>query len=186
MTWIQTHTGKHFDLLDPKPELVDPRDIVYALANICRFTGHVRPFYSVAQHCVHVAKLVSPAARAWGLLHDAAEAYVGDINQPLHVAMRMTIKPIERKIAEAIRQRFGIELTPDIETEVHEADLTMLATEARDLLPGGPIERWTDALKPLPTKVPAYLTCGGARIQYAYLGIDLGLWTYNEIEGVIE
>jgi len=184
MTWIQTATGKHFDLLDPKPELVDARDIVYALSNICRFTGHVYPPYYVAQHCVEVAEIVSARAKPWGLLHDAAEAYVGDINQPLHVAMNMTIKPIERAIAAAIRERFNVPFDKEIEAEVRAADLRCLATEARDLLPGGPIDGWTDQLVPLERRLSPALSFI-ARVDFARFGIQLGLWSEAAVKQLI-
>ena len=79
-TWIQTYTGRAFDLLDPRPEQIDPLDIAHALSQICRFTGHVREFYSVAQHSVLVACIVpEPLALAalkagWA---DRADAMLG-------------------------------------------------------------------------------------------------------------
>lgn len=99
MTWIQTHSGRAFDLLDPKPEQVDLGDIAHALAHINRFTGHVGT-YSVAAHSIvvaHIARDLADAAGAStterllayldGLLHDAHEAYINDLSSPMKRAM---------------------------------------------------------------------------------------------------
>ncbi|QDP54860.1 MAG: hypothetical protein Unbinned3891contig1000_58 [Prokaryotic dsDNA virus sp.] len=85
---ITTHTGKQFDLQDPNPALVDIEDIAWALSNLCRFVGHTPTFYSVAEHSALVASVLLEKTRdpVWamaGLLHDAHEAYMGDIPQPL-------------------------------------------------------------------------------------------------------
>ena len=70
---MQTYRGK-FNLLDPRAEDVSIEDIAHALTNLCRYNGHCRPFYSVAEHCVHVADLCRPELHYAALLHDAAEA----------------------------------------------------------------------------------------------------------------
>jgi hypothetical protein len=86
--WIETYTGKEFYPYDPRPEEVDIRDIAHALAHICRFNGHTKYHYSVAQHSVYCAELAkrrgySTAIQLYALLHDAAEAYICDIPRPL-------------------------------------------------------------------------------------------------------
>jgi uncharacterized protein len=81
--WIQTYTGKQFWPLSPLPEDIVIEDIAHALSMQCRFGGHVRTFYSVAQHSVHVSLLVEPQYALWGLLHDAAEAYLVDLPRPI-------------------------------------------------------------------------------------------------------
>ncbi|HKK06533.1 MAG TPA: hypothetical protein VKA50_11875 [Gammaproteobacteria bacterium] len=83
MSWILTYTGRRVDLLDPDPATIEPEDIAHALSNMCRFNGHCRHFYSVAEHSWHVALLVSRENALQGLMHDAAEAYVADITRPL-------------------------------------------------------------------------------------------------------
>ncbi len=56
---MQTLTGRRMNPLDASPEDIDPDDIAGALANICRFGGHSRAFYSVAQHSVIVCDLLA-------------------------------------------------------------------------------------------------------------------------------
>ncbi|MGZ6854414.1 MAG: hypothetical protein ACXVGC_10195 [Mycobacteriaceae bacterium] len=86
-TTIETHTGLFYDYLDPKPEQVCIEDIAHALSMTSRFGGHCSRFYSVAEHCCLVRQLVIEAGRPElglaALLHDAHEAYVGDIPTPL-------------------------------------------------------------------------------------------------------
>jgi len=88
MSQILTYTGKHVDLAAPNPVMIDPRDISHALSHQCRFNGHCREFYSVAQHSVLVAYLLPPELKLAGLLHDAPEAFLGDVVQPLKALMK--------------------------------------------------------------------------------------------------
>jgi len=130
MSWITTQSGKHFDYLNPSVDSICIEDIACALSNICRFTGHVQDFYSVAQHSVHVSYLVEPEFALEALLHDAAEAYCSDINSPLKRLLpdyRYIIKRVEKVIA----AKYG--LPPEMSQQVKHADLVMLATERRDL-----------------------------------------------------
>lgn len=138
MTWIITAGGTQFDLLNPTASAVHPRDIAASLARICRFNGHCRDHYSVAEHSLRVAELVAPEHKLVALLHDATEAYVGDMVSPLK-QMLPAYQQIEQRIWHIICERFGI--SPTLPAEVHQADLTMLATERRDLMPAHP-EEW--------------------------------------------
>ncbi|WP_341674990.1 hypothetical protein [Niveibacterium sp. SC-1] len=130
--WILTRTGKHFDLLDPQPDMVDIRDIAHALGNLCRFAGHCARFHSVAEHSVGVADLLPPELKLEGLLHDAAEAYVGDCTQPLKAVLHH-YQRIESRIDTVIREHFG--LPHGMSPEVKVADLRMLAEEREKLMP---------------------------------------------------
>lgn len=103
---IMTHTGKLVDLLNMTPDDICIEDIAHHLSNICRFTGATRQFYSVAQHCCLVAELLPPELKLEGLLHDAAEAYVGDMSSPLKRAVGAAYKDIERGVTEAIVAKF--------------------------------------------------------------------------------
>lgn len=148
---ILTHSGLHFNLLAPDPDLIEIEDIAHALSHLCRFTGHTRQLYSVAEHSVRVSRLVPPAYRLEALLHDAAEAYIGDVSSPLK-ALLPAYRGIEHNIDQAIRARFGLPLA---QTHcVKHADLVMLATERRDLMSSDdtPWEMLQD-IKPAPFQI---------------------------------
>lgn len=150
--WCTTYTGGRFWPLDPKPEHVQLPDIAHALSNICRFGGHTRSFYSVAQHSVLVSQQVAPEHRLTALLHDATEAYVGDIVRPLKVQMP-DYGDIEYCVWLAVCQKFN--LSPEIHPSVKEADNVLLMTERRDLTnPSGHAWGWgLEDIKPLPHKI---------------------------------
>jgi hypothetical protein len=129
--FIQTWSGKYFDFGHPGITSICMDDIAVALSNLCRFTGHLDEFYSVAQHCVLTSYLVPEPFAFEALLHDAAEAYVNDISTPLKSLLpeyRKTEHLCERLI------RFKFDLPDTVSPEVKKADLIMLATERRDLL----------------------------------------------------
>lgn len=130
--------GRPFSLSDPKPEDIDILHIAHALSNICRWTGQVKTFYSVAEHCLDVAWLVPPELELTGLLHDASEAYIGDIASPLKwlLADRApgVLREIEDNIHRAISKRFGT--VYPFPPEIKHADKVAAATERRDLIPG--------------------------------------------------
>ena len=81
--WIITYSGKKFYHLAPSAEMVDIVDIAHALSLTCRWTGHTRYHYSVAQHSWYFSYLVPKEFALSALLHDASEAYLGDMNRPL-------------------------------------------------------------------------------------------------------
>lgn len=140
--WRETSTGRKFLLLDPRPVDVCIEDIAHPLSLICRFTGHVREFYSVAQHSILVSYLCNPADAPWGLLHDASEALIGDMPRPLkyNTPVGPPYREIERRIMSVICLRFGL---PEEEPEsVRQADAAILLAEKAQLLPGPP---WPDA-----------------------------------------
>lgn len=132
---IVTFTGKTIRPLDPDPNDVDIEDIAHALANSCRFTGHVSSFYSVAQHSYLCSLLVPEEFRLTGLLHDASEAYLSDIARPIKSQSDFgdVYKKYEGRLEEVIAERFG--LVYPYPPEVREADSILLITEQRDLMP---------------------------------------------------
>lgn len=139
--WMQTATGRAFWPLDPRSEEVFIEDIAHALANQCRFAGHTRKHYSVAQHSVLVSRLLGDddPGRA-GLLHDAAEAYVVDLPRPLKKSGALdSYEDIERRVADAISTRFGLPCGCFEATAVKRADCVVLMTEKRDLLAPSPL-----------------------------------------------
>ncbi|KAA5961046.1 MULTISPECIES: HD family hydrolase [Pantoea] len=130
MSWITTLSGKHFNFHDISPDAICIEDIAGALSKICRFTGHIPEFYSVAQHSVHVSYLVPPEFALEALLHDAAEAYCNDLAAPL----KQLLPDYQRQIEEVevvIAAKFGVPFP--MSSAVKHADLVMLATERRDL-----------------------------------------------------
>ncbi|NVZ62031.1 phosphohydrolase [Pseudomonas gingeri] len=135
MSQILTVTGKRFDLYQPDVALVDPRDISHALAHLCRFNGHTREFYSVAQHSCIVAELVPEQHKLAALLHDATEAYIGDMVRPLKQWMH-AYQDVEDWIWNCICARFDLDC--ELPADVHQADLIALSTERRDLMPPDP------------------------------------------------
>lgn len=106
-SWMQTFTGRAFYPIDPSPEDVDIVDIAHALSHLCRYNGHVERFYSVAEHCVLLSELVSRDNALWALLHDATEAYVGDMIRPLKQHQPDYVAA-EDRVMMAIALRFGI------------------------------------------------------------------------------
>ena len=113
---IKVASGHYFDLADPRPEMVDIVSIATALGRICRFGGHTPHFYSVAEHCVHAHDLAyrdglpDYVCKAI-LLHDAAEAYIGDVVRPLKVIEEVSkwYGKIESRIEEAIAIKFVVD-----------------------------------------------------------------------------
>lgn len=86
-TTMITHSGRMVDLLDVKPEDINLDDIAHALAHTNRFIGHARRPYSVAEHSINVARLLPEPIKIYGLMHDAHEAYIGDISTPMKRAL---------------------------------------------------------------------------------------------------
>lgn len=149
MIWIQTYTGKAFDPLHPEAEALDVVDVAHSLALQCRFNGHCRVFYSVAEHSVRVSLAVPPGLALWGLLHDATEAYVGDLPRPIKHRLP-DYQAAEERLMRLVAERFG--LVWPMPPEVVEADTRLLATEARDLMAPPPAP-WGIGVGPLPERI---------------------------------
>lgn len=149
MTWIQTYRGHAFSFLPDGERVYDLEDIAHALGNLCRFTGHSRRFYSVAEHSWLVGEdavmrvhrhnsdrlevlelLDGNVAYPSALFHDAAEAYLGDVSRPLKRLSGMEpYRELEATIEHEIRERFGLSKDPEIWKIVKESDNALLAAE---------------------------------------------------------
>lgn len=165
--WIQSYSGRQWFPLDPRPEDFSLEDIAHSLAIINRYAGHTREPLSVAQHSVMASQIIAPECAAWGLFHDAAETVIGDMARPWkrmlavkrpspHYNDYWTVKHVEHKILDAIGERFGLPpLTPAIEQEIERADITLLATERRDLM-NPSAHRWHESIEkatPMATRI---------------------------------
>ena len=133
--YLQTVSGRWVNPFDPDPSQLDAGDIARALANQCRFGGHCSVFYSVAQHSVIVSELVEQRGGDAedvfaALMHDATEAYLGDMPHPLkhRSPLGAAFKAAEDQLEQVIRDRFGIR--SDV-PEIKRADRALLATERR-------------------------------------------------------
>ena len=149
--WISTYSGAKFWLFKPTPEMITIGDVGHALAHLCRFNGHCRKFYSVAQHSVLVSHLVPEKYALHGLLHDGAEAYCSDLVSPLKHYMPEYQKA-EAVIETAINKKFSLKNTKASKSAVKHADLKALATEARDLTMLGALD-WKIMIEPLPIRI---------------------------------
>lgn len=112
----------------PTPEQIVIEDIARALSLQCRFLGHLPTHYSVAQHAIFVSCACAPEDALWGLLHDASEAYLGDVPSPLkRLPQWAAYRAVEAALQAAIYARFG--LTGPEPPSVHEADRLLLTLE---------------------------------------------------------
>lgn len=146
--YVSTFSGNRFYPLEPRIDRVAIEDIAHGLAYLCRFNGQTSEFYSVAQHSLVVSSLVPPALRLAALLHDAAEAYLGDMVKPLKVLMP-DFSDLEDRVTAIIAATFAIDFSDY--APIKRADLIALATEKRDLMPHS-VERWAylDDVRALP------------------------------------
>ena len=149
--YVSTFSGNRFYPLVPRIDRVAIEDIAHGLAYQCRFNGQTREFYSVAQHSLIVAAQVPPPLRLAALLHDAAEAYLGDMVKPLKVLLP-EFAALEERVSAIIAATFGIDFSDY--APIKRADLIALATEKRDLMPHS-VERWAylDDIAALPEPI---------------------------------
>lgn len=130
---IQVANGNTIDPLNPDPEDIHIEDIAHALSNQCRFSGHVKKFYSVAEHSIKVSYAVPKEDALWGLLHDASEAYLVDVPSPIkNDLFGKQYREVEDLLMGVICEKYGLD--PKMPASVKAADNSLLHTEVRDLL----------------------------------------------------
>ena len=129
---IRTYSGAVVNVLDPSPNDISITDIAHALSLQVRFNGHITKFYSVAEHCVRVSLKCLPEFALWGLFHDAAEAYIGDMIAPLkHQPEMSRFRAVEKRLMVAICSKIGLDEEEPPEVKV--IDRRLFKSEARDL-----------------------------------------------------
>ena len=124
--------GYYFNFLHPEKSRIEIHVVAASLSKLCRFTGHCIEFYSVAQHAVLASYLTPPEYAFEALCHDNAESVLGDVSSPLK-RLLPEYKALERRVEPVFRAWQG--LPAEMSAEVKRADLVMLATEKRDLMP---------------------------------------------------
>lgn len=174
LTEIETISGRYVDVAAPRPETIHLDDIAHALANTCRYNGHTRTFYSVAEHAVLVADRLralghSPVVAMAGLHHDDAEAYLGDVVRPLKLALKPTYTDLERRMHRVIREALAVAYPGDEGWQaVVDADNWALAIEARCLMQSRG-EGWHDLSPAVPGRVDLGLSPADARSAYLWM-----------------
>lgn len=128
---IRTYTGKAFDLLILDPDTICIEDIAHALARVPRFGGHLPNTYSVAQHSVMVSISLPLDLALAGLLHDASEAYLGDMPSPFKKLMP-DYKRLESNLMHSIAKKFRFQYPLD--PEIKKADASALSEEWNTLV----------------------------------------------------
>lgn len=153
--WTLTHSGIKLIYLEPTVEMISLDDICHSTANLCRFTGAMSQFYSVAQHSMMVGSLVKTIIEAdeagdfqegtvpyWnqilaGLLHDSSEAYINDLASPLKVAIKGEYERIEHGLLSKVFEKFDVPMKMMNQT-VKKADNIALQIERYYFMPDHP------------------------------------------------
>lgn len=128
---IRTFTGIYMNVFEPTLEMISIEDIAHALSNQCRFGGHLRMFYSVAQHSIHCYQLVSAEYQLQALMHDASEAYLMDIPSPVKHRLNNYCE-IEDNLMKLISQKFHFDYP--LQEPVKKIDKQMLQLEWEELM----------------------------------------------------
>lgn len=136
-TRIQVSGGHVLDPLNPNPDDIFIEDIAHALSMQCRFSGHTKTFYSVAEHSVRCAVIVPVADKLDALMHDSSEYALVDVPSPLKNSLfGDQYKTVEKGLMDVIADKFAF--AREMPPSVKKADNILLCTEARDLLGASP------------------------------------------------
>lgn len=177
---VMTYTGRWVQPLAPDWRTIDIVDIAHSLSNQCRFSGHTKHFYSVAQHSCLVSDELPRALALDGLLHDASEAYLSDIARPIknQPIFGEIYRESEDRLMEAICDKFGLDWPHnEMPLKVKAVDNILLYTEIRDLLPTEMLEEIElDETIPLKAKIK---TWSPARSKATFLNRFYSLHGFN-------
>jgi 5'-nucleotidase len=146
--YIRTFTGAKFYPLDPDPDFVRIEDIAHSLSLVCRWAGHVPHFYSVALHSIHVSRMVDSGQALAALLHDASEAYLGDMAKPVKLDMP-DYNLAENRLMSTIALALGFDFP--LTDQVKKADAAALFLEGVHFFPN-------TAVNDLPYTEPPFRT----------------------------
>jgi hypothetical protein len=147
---IMLASGHLFDFLDPHGSEFTIEDVAHGLSLVCRYTGQCRDFYSVAEHSLLVSDVVAEY-KYEALLHDAAEAFIGDVTRPLKQLLP-EYRRIEAAVEDAVTERFGLDR--NYRAIVKAADLRVLAAEQMQVMAPGTADWAAEAgIEPAPVSV---------------------------------
>lgn len=137
--FIQTFTGKRMYFMEPTKDSISITDIAQALSNLCRYSGHVNNFYSVAEHSVLLAEKIynesNDADHALSaLMHDATEAYLVDVPRPIKPHLKGYFE-IERNLQRVI---FDVFVISDLTDYIIYLDTNIVRNEVEDLFDNVP------------------------------------------------
>ena len=178
-TWFVSRSGIIWDVAKPTVQMIHWPDVAESLAKQCRWNGHCRDFYSVAEHCILVSQLVTSDLRLHALLHDAHEAFLGDIIRPVKAVLGDALKEVEDRLDQVIYQAAVLDVPRGIDrTLIKDADMRALATERRDIMTPPPADSdfvpaetgWdpnTVQISPLPWEVAKRLWLNCFTLYYA-------------------
>lgn len=171
--WFSTQSGIQFWPLDPREDEICIDDIAHSLAMQCRYGGHTRYHYSVAQHSFLLSLAVPPEHALCALLHDASEAYLSDVIRPIKRHLH-GYDVYETRLWKAIARKFG--LPEQMPLAVIEADDRILNNERDALLPKPPAKWLTDP-RPLENVRITELSHADVRTLF--------MWRFNDLTGVL-
>lgn len=166
---IEASSGLFVNVVDPSPDMIRLEDIAHALGRVCRYSGHCREFYSVAEHAVFVSHRLqrqgySLMTQLLGLHHDDAEAYLCDIPRPIKSLLQPVYGNLSDKMDAAIALALGLDFEGDPLhlPEIKDADNWALLVEARHLLPSQGRTWTSDFIADQPSRIvtPDYWTGG--------------------------
>jgi hypothetical protein len=175
---IRLRSGRYFDFLDPQPDQFTLADIAGALSKICRFGGQIERFYSVAEHLVMCDRVAERDGHHLGvrkavLMHDAAEAFCGDMVKPLK-EMMPAYKVVEARVEAVIAKKFGIDFDEYLGF-VSEIDHAMLIAERRQLFSKDKV-KWAgeDDVRPLHVMIEGWRPMD-AEVAFVHRCLSVGI-----------